>query len=35
MSDETTGGPFVGINNPPVPKTDTQETANLDKAIFS
>jgi hypothetical protein len=23
----------VGINNPPVPKTDTQETENLDKAI--
>jgi hypothetical protein len=26
---------IVGINNPPVPKTDTQETENLDKAIFS
>jgi hypothetical protein len=25
--------PNVGINNPPVPKTDTQETENLDKAI--
>jgi hypothetical protein len=24
---------IVGINNPPVPKTDTQETENLDKAI--
>jgi hypothetical protein len=23
----------VGIDNPPVPKTDTQETENLDKAI--
>jgi hypothetical protein len=23
----------VGINNPPVPKPDTQETENLDKAI--
>jgi hypothetical protein len=23
----------VGINNPPVPKTDTQETENLDKSI--
>jgi hypothetical protein len=26
---------IVGINNPPVPKTDTQETENLNKAIFS
>jgi hypothetical protein len=26
---------LVGINNPLVPKTDTQETENLDKAIFS
>jgi hypothetical protein len=26
---------IVGIDNPPVLKTDTQETANLDKAIFS
>jgi hypothetical protein len=25
----------VGSNNPPVPKTDTQETENLDQAIFS
>jgi hypothetical protein len=25
----------VGINNPPVRKTDTQEAENLDKAIFS
>jgi hypothetical protein len=25
----------VGIDNPPMPKTDTQETENLDKAIFS
>jgi hypothetical protein len=25
--------PSVGISNPPVPKTDTQETENLDKAI--
>jgi hypothetical protein len=25
----------VGIDNPPVLKTDTQETENLDKAIFS
>jgi hypothetical protein len=25
----------VGIDNPPVPKTDTQETETLDKAIFS
>jgi hypothetical protein len=24
----------VGIDNPPVPKTDTQETENLNKAIF-
>jgi hypothetical protein len=24
---------IVGINNPPVPKTDTQEIENLDKAI--
>jgi hypothetical protein len=24
---------YVGINNPPVLKTDTQETENLDKAI--
>jgi hypothetical protein len=26
---------FVGIDNPPVLRTDTQETENLDKAIFS
>jgi hypothetical protein len=26
---------IVGINNPLVPKTDTQETENLDKSIFS
>jgi hypothetical protein len=26
--------PPVGIDNPPVPKTDTQKTENLDKAIF-
>jgi hypothetical protein len=26
---------IVGIDNPPVPKTDTQETEYLDKAIFS
>jgi hypothetical protein len=26
---------IVGIDNPPVLKTDTQETENLDKAIFS
>jgi hypothetical protein len=25
---------IVGIDNPPVPKIDTQETENLDKAIF-
>jgi hypothetical protein len=25
----------VGIDNPPVLKTDTQVTENLDKAIFS
>jgi hypothetical protein len=25
----------VGSNNPPVPKTDTQETENIDKSIFS
>jgi hypothetical protein len=25
----------IGINNPPVLKTDTQEAENLDKAIFS
>jgi hypothetical protein len=25
---------IVGINNPLVPKTNTQETENLDKAIF-
>jgi hypothetical protein len=27
--------PTIGIDNPPVLKTDTQETENLDKAIFS
>jgi hypothetical protein len=27
--------PLVVNNNPLVPKTDTQETENLDKAIFS
>jgi hypothetical protein len=27
--------PSVGIKDPPVPKTDTQETENPDKAIFS
>jgi hypothetical protein len=26
---------LLEFNNPPVPKTDTQETENLDKAIFS
>jgi hypothetical protein len=26
---------IIGINNPPVLRTDTQETENLDKAIFS
>jgi hypothetical protein len=26
---------IVGIKDPPVLKTDTQETENLDKAIFS
>jgi hypothetical protein len=30
-----TCGRSVGIDNPPVPKTDTQEKENLDKAIFS
>jgi hypothetical protein len=26
---------IVGIDNPPMLKTDTQETENLDKSIFS
>jgi hypothetical protein len=34
-SKDVSSSGILGINNPLVPKTNTQETENLDKSIFS